>query len=102
MPATGRLQVPQPAPFLQHVGDLPLPIPTWFTAFDAYLDLLEEERGQALTAALKNSLLFSLLGPEGQRHFGSHPLVPKIKDATTTYALFKKAILDPGPFQTSH
>ncbi len=94
MPATGRLQVPQPAPFLQHPGDPPLPVTVWFTAFDTYLDLAEEERGQVLMAALKNSLLFSLLGTEGQRCFGSHPLVPKIKEAATKYVLFKKAVLD--------
>ncbi len=64
MPATGRLQVPQPAPFLQHVGEPPLPVITCFTAFDAYLDLVDAERGEALIAALKNSLLLSLLSTE--------------------------------------
>ncbi len=55
---------------------------------------MEAERGEALTGALKNSLLFSLLGTEGQHRFGSHPLVARIKDATTTHALFQKAVQD--------
>ncbi len=92
VPPTGRLLIVQPAPFLQHSGDPPLSIGTWFTTYTAYLTLVEAERRVALTNAVKNSILFSLLGMEGQRHFGSHPLVATLGDDATTHASFQEVM----------
>ncbi len=90
VPPTGRLPIIQPAPFLQHTGDLPLSIGTWFTTYSAYLTLVEAERGVALEHLVKNSMLFSLLGTEGQRRFASHPIIATI--ATATHEAFQAAM----------
>ncbi len=92
MPGTGRLQVPQPAVFLQHPGEPPVPFSTWILAFDAYLRLVELERGEALTASTKNSLLFSLLGQEGLRQFGNDPIVATMTAEATSHAIFRAAM----------
>ncbi len=88
MPGTGRLQVPQPAVFLQHPSEPPVPFSTWISAFDAYLHLVELERGEALTASTKNSLLFSLLGQEGLRQFGNDPIVATIAAVGARWSCF--------------
>ncbi len=92
VPPTGRPPIIQPAPFLQHSEDPPLSTGTWFTAYTAYLTLVEAERGVALTNSVKNSILFSLLGTKGQRHFGSHPIVATLGDDATTHAAFHEAM----------
>ncbi|MCP4540096.1 MAG: hypothetical protein GY832_23405, partial [Chloroflexi bacterium] len=81
-----------PAPFLQHPGDPPVPYSTWIAAFDAWLRLVELERGEALGASTKNSLLFSLLGQEGLRQFGNDPVVAAMTEAATTHDVFRAAI----------
>ncbi len=93
MAPTGRLQVPQPQPFLQHAGDPPVPFTTWVAAFNSWLTLVEVERGEALNAKTKNALLFSLLGSEGLRQFGSDPVVAQMDDQTPpTHAVFQAAV----------
>ncbi len=92
MPGTGRLQVLQPAFFLQHPGEPPVPISMWLLAFDAYLHLVELERGEALTPSTKNSLLFSLLGREGLHQFGNDPMVATMTKDATTHAIFWAAV----------
>ncbi len=92
MPGAGRLQVPLPAFFLQHPGEPPVPFSTWISAFDAYLHLVGLERGKALTASTKNSLLFSLLGQEGLRQFGNNPVVATMTEDATTHAIFWAAV----------
>ncbi len=84
--------MPQPAFFLQHPGDPPVPFSTWISAFDAYLCLVELERGEALTASTKNSLLFSLLGLEGLHQFRNDPVVATMTKDATTHAIFRAAI----------
>ncbi len=92
MPGTGRLQVPQPAVFLQHPGEPPVPFSTWISAFDAYLCLVELERGEALTASTKNSLLFSLLGQEGLCQFANDPVVATMTADATMHTIFQAAM----------
>ncbi len=53
---------------------------------------MEAERRAALTNAVKNSILFSLLGTEGQHRFGSHPIVATLGDEATAHAAFQEAV----------
>ncbi len=92
MAPTGRLQVPQPAPFLQHPGDPPIPFPTWVAAFDSWIRLVQLKRGENLDDATKNSLLFKLVGFEGLRQFGSDTLVPLMTEAATTHTHFQDPV----------
>ncbi len=92
MPGARRVQVPQPAFFLQHPGEPPIPFSTWISAFDAYLRLVELERGEALSASMKNSLLFSLLGQEGLCQFGNDPVVATMTEDDTMHAIFRAAV----------
>ncbi len=92
VPPTGRLPIIQPAPFLQHNGDLPLSMGTWFRTYSAYLTLVEAERGAALPNSVKNSMLFSLLGTEGQLRFGSQPIVATLQNDTMAHTAFQEAI----------
>ncbi len=84
--------IPQPAAFMQFHGDPPMPYPTWISVFESYIDLVEAERGTAMENKIKNSLLFALLGLEGQCQFGSHPIVPLRNEAATTHAIFKAEV----------
>ncbi len=65
---------------------------TWISAFDAYLCLVELERGEDLTASTKNGLPFSLLGQEGLRQFGNDPAVATMTKAATTHAIFQATV----------
>ncbi len=93
MAPTERLQVPQPAPFLQHAGDLTVPFATWIAAFNRYLTLVEAVRGEALNDKMKNALIFGLLGSEGLCQFGSDPIVVKMDDTPPpTHMAFQAAV----------
>ncbi len=92
MAEKGRLHIPQPAPFMQFPGDPPMPYMTWIAVFGSYIDLVEAERGVVMENKIKNSLLFTLLGSEGQRQFGSNPIVPLRSEAATTHAIFKAEV----------
>ncbi len=69
-----------------------MPYTTWITVFESYVDLIEAERGEAMDNKVKNSLRFTLLGSEGQRQFGSNPIVPLRSEAATTHAVFKAEV----------
>ncbi len=68
-----RISICQPSPFYPQPGDPSLPWRTWYTVFETYLLLLEEERGVPLSNLMKNSLLFSLLGTEVHKQFSGNP-----------------------------
>ncbi len=93
MVPTGRLQVPQPAPFLLHAGDPPIPFATWIAIFNSYLTLVEVECAETLNDKTKNTLLFSLLGLEGLHQFGSNLIMGKMDDTPLpTHMAFQAAV----------
>ncbi len=60
---------------------------------EATLTLVEVERGEALNDKTKNVLLFSLLGSEGLRQFGSDPVVLQMNEQVPpTHAAFQAAM----------
>lgn len=56
----------QPAPFLQNVGDPPIPFKAWIRSFENFLLAMAEEE---LPDTRKRALLIHCLGAEGQRLF---------------------------------
>ena len=55
----------QPTPFLQNVGEPPMPFKAWIRVFENYVLAMDEE----LSEARKRALLIHCLGAEGQRLF---------------------------------
>ncbi len=80
MAPMGRIQVPQPQPFLQHAGDPPIPFNTSIVAFNSWQTLVEVERRESLNVKMKNALLFSLLGSEGLHQFDSDPVISQMNE----------------------
>ncbi len=74
---------------MQFPRDPPMSYMAWTAIFESYINQVEAERGMAMENKIMNSLLFTLLGLEGQRQFGSNPIVPLRSEAATTHAVFK-------------